>query len=102
MSPLPTYPLSLIRQLIWEGRYRLTGSATLHASALGFTRAEVVNCIINLRARDFYKTMSSHRFPTLMQDVYRPRFEGHDLYVKLQIQSQPSGQLVMIISFKDL
>lgn len=102
MSTSPTYALAIVRQLIWEGNYRLTGSATISAAALGFTRTEVVECILGLRADDFYKTMRSERIPTLMQDVYRPRFEGYHLYVKLQVQPRSSGQLVMIISFKQL
>lgn len=36
------------------------------------------------------------------QDVYRPRFDGRALYVKLQLATAVNGDQAVVISFKAL
>ena len=57
---------------------------------------DIEACILGLTAADFYKSMSADKAPGLYQDVYRPFFQGWELYVKLQITSE-----AVVISFKE-
>jgi motility quorum-sensing regulator/GCU-specific mRNA interferase toxin len=92
----PTYSLTTIQSLIRSGRYRITLSAKQGAHAMGMDTSDVESCILGLTDRDFYKTMPAEKVPGLFQDVYRPRFLGHEVYLKLQI----TGEAV-VISFKE-
>ncbi len=55
--------------------------------------------MLALDESDFYKTMTSIQIPGLMQDVYRPRYLGVELYVKVQLS--PERNTAVIISFKE-
>jgi len=100
-QPGPTYDLSAIKALVGGGRYFVTGKALNCLGALGFDGTDVVQCVMNLSAASFYKTMPAIKVPGLWQDVYRPDYGGIALYVKLQI-TQPSatGALAVVVSFK--
>jgi motility quorum-sensing regulator/GCU-specific mRNA interferase toxin len=91
----PTYALNTIQSLIRSGRYRVTLSAKQGAQEMGMDTADMETCVLGLTARDFYKTMPAEKVQGLFQDVYRPRFQGWDVYLKLQI----TGDAV-VISFK--
>jgi len=58
---------------------------------------DIEACVLNLDEADFHKTMAAIKAPGLMQDVYYTVYEGHRLYVKLQIGN--FGKAV-VISFK--
>lgn len=65
---------------------------------LGVDEQTVVDVIATLTVRDFDKSMPSDVSPAIWQDVYKPAFEGRELYVKFTLDTQ--GEL-LLISFKE-
>jgi motility quorum-sensing regulator / GCU-specific mRNA interferase toxin len=95
----PTYALEDIKSSLSDGKYVLTVSGLQGALQMGFEAEDVVDCICEeLGASHFYKTMPSEKVPGLWQDVYRIRFRGQRVYLKVQINAR--GYAV-IISFKE-
>jgi motility quorum-sensing regulator / GCU-specific mRNA interferase toxin len=92
-----SYDLAEIQALVGAGRYRITMSSLAGAAALGFDESDVLACVLALEPRDFYKTMPARKAPELMQDVYRPRYLGVPIYVKVQVTGD---ELAVVISFK--
>ena len=74
----------------------MTQSAFDGAGDLGLDRTDIEACVLNLGPTDFYKTMPAQSKIGHMQDVYRPTYEGIDIYLKLQHDSK-----AVIISFKE-
>lgn len=99
----PSYEPGLVQELVRRSRYRITGTAAEGARALGFDAQDIRECLLELSAFDFYKTMPSNRFPDRWQDVYRRCYLGVDLYLKLQVVPGDDARgLLVIISFKEL
>lgn len=96
----PHYTLTEVKRFIRrvESR-RITRSALDGAAVLGLTDEDVVACVLDLMSVDFYKSMTATVDRTLWQDVYRPRYAGVPLYVKIQIVG---GKTAVVISFKAL
>ncbi len=99
-SELATYALVRVRDLIVARRYRICKSASLGAEELGLEEADILECVLSLDASSFYKSMESEQAPGLWQDVYRPRFQGFPLYVKVQLAGVHQDEMVVVISFK--
>ena len=93
----PHCKLSLVKVLVGSGRVRMTGSAVAGAAALGMDRSDVLGVVLELTARDFYKSMTTHADHTIWQDVYRPRTPGGDVSLKLTVIDD-----LLIVSFKEL
>jgi motility quorum-sensing regulator/GCU-specific mRNA interferase toxin len=53
--------------------------------------------VMALTPADFYKSMTTHADHTVWQDVYRPRSQAGDVYLKLTVIDD-----VLIVSFKEL
>ena len=96
---LPSFDLNEVKGLVEKGQWRPTGEAVRCARELEFDSEDIVECIRELVANDFYKTMESTELPGMMQDVYRPWYCGAQIYLKLQIQ-QTRHRHVVVISFK--
>ena len=95
----PHYVLSRVQALVQNSATRaFTSSSEDDAAKLGWGREEIVQCVLQLTHRDFYKSMTSYLNTKLWQDVYRPTFRGVDLYVKVQILLE---ERVVVISFKE-
>ena len=95
----PSYSLPRVKELVKEGKYRITVSAFQSALLMGFLDEDITECIVDFLAPShFYKTMASEQQPGLMQDVYKITYEGKRVYLKLQISR--SG-LAVIVSFKE-
>ena len=93
-----SYELAVIKQLVSQERYRITVTALETAALMGLDDESIVECIVEqLAEMHFYKTMRAKTVPGLMQDVYKISFEGHRLYVKLQINR---SQTAVVVSFK--
>jgi motility quorum-sensing regulator/GCU-specific mRNA interferase toxin len=58
------------------------------ARALGIDDARVVATIQTLSATDFEKSMTSHADHRNWQDVYRPKVDGTELYVKFTLDAR--------------
>ncbi len=69
------------------------------AAALEMTQHDIVDCIRELKKADFHKSMDAeiHKWKGCRQDVYKPTYCGHELYVKLQYW--PAKRLY-VVSFK--
>ena len=66
----PTYSLELIKGLMQDGSWVITGTAVDTAGALGFDEQDVYDCIVHqLCETHFYKTMPAQNKPSTMQDV---------------------------------
>lgn len=94
----PTYELAVIQALVRAGKFFIRESALTAAFELGFDRYDITECILGMDEGDFLKTMPSQRFPALMQDVYKPPYQGIRLYVKLQLDGTKTA---IVISFKE-
>jgi hypothetical protein len=96
---LPSFALLRLKELVKEGKYRITVSAFQSAALMGFLDEDITECIRDfLEPSHFYKTMAAEQRPGLMQDVYKITYEGKRVYLKLQIGQ--SGHAV-IVSFKE-
>jgi motility quorum-sensing regulator/GCU-specific mRNA interferase toxin len=60
--------------------------------------AAVVATIQALAMADFEKSMTSHADHRVWQDVYRPKANGTELYVKFTVDAQKA---LFLISFKE-
>lgn len=64
------YLLSTVKKLVNENRVSATASALANAAQLGFDFEDMKEVIRNLEMGDLYKSMTSHRDPSVWQDVY--------------------------------
>lgn len=96
----PHYALELVKALIANRRYLVTLTASQGAGALGLDERDVIDCALALDERQFYKSMDATKVAGLRQDVYRPRWAGFDLYMKVQIVGEHPADTAVIISFK--
>ena len=96
-KPIPHCKLIAVKALVEAGKVRATHSARLGATALGFELPEMLAVIMALTPADFFKSMTTHADHTVWQDVYRPRTQAGDVYLKLTVIED-----VLIVSFKEL
>ncbi len=89
--------ITIVKALVEASRFRTTQAAPAGALALGFDLAEMRAVVMALNAGDFYKSMTTHADHRIWQDVYRPRTEAGDVYLKLTVIDE-----VLIVSFKEL
>lgn len=83
--------------MIKAGRVRSTISALSGGAALGFDFEGIVETVMSLTAKDFYKSMTTHADHKIWQDVYRPTTKVGEVYLKLTVIDD-----VLIVSFKEL
>ena len=95
----PSYPLEQSKQLFQKDNYLITVTAFETAALISLLNDDIVDCVTNhLDESHFYKTMASEKIHGLMQDVYKIRYEGQRIYLKLQINK--TGWAV-VVSFKE-
>lgn len=94
---IPHCKLSVVKALVAADKVRTTHSARLGATALGLALSDMLNVVMALTPADFYKSMTTHADHTVWQDVYRPRTQAGDVYLKLTVIED-----VLIVSFKEL
>jgi len=93
----PHCKLVEVHALVKDGKVRVTRSAIVGASELGFELADMLEVVSALVPSDFYKSMTTHADHTIWQDVYRPSTKMGDVYLKLTVMDD-----VLIVSFKEL
>ena len=93
----PHCALSRVKALIDEGKVRATHTSRVSAALLGFDFNGMVTVVASLTMKDFYKSMTTHADHTIWQDVYRPKTQAGDVYLKLTVIDD-----VLIVSFKEL
>ncbi len=93
----PHCKLSLVKSLIQTGKVRSTLSALKGAATLGLDFNAVLQIVMELESKDFYKSMTTYSDHTVWQDVYRPTTSVGEVYLKFTVMKE-----VLIISFKEL
>lgn len=93
----PHCKLVVVKNLLAAGKVRATVSALAGGAALGFGFEEIVGVVAALTPRDFYKSMTTRADRRIWQDVYRPKTQAGDVYLKLTVIDD-----VLIVSFKEL
>jgi motility quorum-sensing regulator/GCU-specific mRNA interferase toxin len=79
------------------GKVRSTKSALIGGEAMGFGYDDIIDVVMSLTPRDFYKSMTTHTNHRVWQDVYRPTTSVGEVYLKLTVIDD-----VLIVSFKEL
>jgi len=93
----PHCQLSVVRALIQQGKVRSTFSALAGGAALGIDFDGIIDVVLALTPKDFYKSMTTHADHRVWQDVYRPITKAGEVYLKLTVIDD-----VLIVSFKEL
>jgi motility quorum-sensing regulator/GCU-specific mRNA interferase toxin len=93
----PHCKLAVVKSMVAAGKVRATVSALAGGAALGFGFEEIVGVVATLTPTDFYKSMTTHADHRIWQDVYRPKTQAGDVYLKLTVIDD-----VLIVSFKEL
>ena len=94
---VPHCTLAVVKTLVEAGKVRTTHAARVGATALGLELFDMLAVVMALTPADFYKSMTTHADHTVWQDVYRPRSQAGDVYLKLTVIDD-----VLIVSFKEL
>lgn len=94
---VPHCKLAVVKTLVEAGKVRTTHAARVGATALGMELFDMLAVVMALTPADFYKSMTTHADHTVWQDVYRPRSQAGDVYLKLTVIDD-----VLIVSFKEL
>ena len=95
----PKYSLKRVQELVEAGpdHYHITESARLGAQAIFLDEEDIVECVCSLRYDAYEKTLASTKFPGTYQDVYKPRFYGWQIYLKVRLDGDEAA---VVISFK--
>lgn len=93
----PHCKLPVVKALIGAGKVRATYSALAGGAALGLDFAGMLDIVMALTPKDFYKSMTTHADHKIWQDVYRPSTPVGEVYLKLTVLDD-----VLIVSFKEL
>jgi motility quorum-sensing regulator / GCU-specific mRNA interferase toxin len=86
-----------VKALLGAGRFQVTRTARIGASALGFDYAGLLGVVAALNPSDFYKSMTTHADYTVWQDVYHAATPLGDVYLKLTVVND-----LLVVSFKEL
>jgi motility quorum-sensing regulator/GCU-specific mRNA interferase toxin len=93
----PHCKLTVVKQLVEAGKVRATWSARTGAAVIGFDFDGMLEVVMSLTTKDFYKSMTTHADHAIWQDVYRPATKAGEVYLKLTVVDD-----VLIVSFKEL
>ena len=96
-KPSPHSKLPKIKALVVAGKVRATYSAVFDAAKMGLSFQDVIDVILGLTTRDFYKSMTTNADHKVWQDVYRTNTSVGEIYLKLTVIDD-----VLIVSFKEL
>lgn len=91
------YNLAMVHRLLVEHKVRVTKTALSGAAELGCSYDDMLAIVGNLTQKDFYKSMTTHADHTIWQDVYRPKTQWGNVYLKLTVIDE-----LLIVSFKEL
>ncbi|ECC1694940.1 type II toxin-antitoxin system MqsR family toxin [Salmonella enterica] len=93
----PHTDLETVKDMVRQGKRRMTISAYNGAAAMGFgSRDEMYDAILALTPADFHKSMEAEKDPGYWQEVYRPTYLGQQIYLKFIVKDD-----VVIVSFKE-
>lgn len=92
----PHYQLKAAKELILAGKVEITGTAVNDGNDLGFSRADILEAVLSLEPREFYKSMTSKYDHRIWQDVYLPRRRDIQFYLKISVIEK-----LLIVFFKE-
>ncbi len=95
----PKFSLARVQELARAGypHVSVTRSAIAGARALYLPIKDVVDCVCGLTEDDYEQTLESTTFPGTFQDVYKPRYQGFAIYLKVRVVED---RQTIVISFK--
>jgi len=95
----PHYPLLALQRIVEEQRVNaFTATALCGAAALGLSSAQAVIVVLNLKQKDFYKSMTTNADHKIWQDVYHASLKsGLVAYIKVTLRENGS----IVIQFKE-
>lgn len=89
--------LFIVKEMVRAGKAKATLTSYNGALALGFTtRQEMFDVVLALNTADFHKSMTAYHDHTCWHDVYRPSYNGQQIYLKLIVKDD-----VLIVLFKE-
>jgi motility quorum-sensing regulator / GCU-specific mRNA interferase toxin len=95
----PTHDLDAVKRALGStDTLAVTTSALRDAAALGFDRGGIVETILSIEPRMFFKSMTTFTDHRVWQDVYHMPARGLTLYVKFQTNVVTSFTMM---SFKE-
>jgi motility quorum-sensing regulator/GCU-specific mRNA interferase toxin len=95
----PTYDLSAFKAaFVHVDKLNITTTALTGATALGFSRADIVTTIQTMESRQFYKSMTAYQDHRVWQDVYHVPSSAGPLYVKFTADMVTE---FLLLSFKE-
>jgi len=93
----PHCTLDVVKALIRAGKVRITRTALESGETMGFDVDEMIEVVMELTPKDFYKSMTSYADHEIWQDVYRPVTRAGEVYLKFMVVDD-----LLILSFKEL
>ena len=93
----PHHNLSEVKACLQAGKVHSTFTALAGAASLGFDFPGMLAVVETLTMQDFYKSMTTYADHRAWHDVYRPRTDAGEVYLKLTIVEG-----LLIVSFKEL
>lgn len=93
----PHCNLSVVKVMLEARKVRITMSALQGAAALELDANGVIDVVMALSPKDFYKSMTSHSDHRIWHDVYRTTTHVGEVYLKLIVTDD-----LLIVSFKEL
>lgn len=85
----PRHDLKKVKALIRQGKIASPYmSARQFANELGFSIDEAYQEVLNLEAKDFYKSGTEYQNHKVWQDVYKKKIRGVHTYIKFKVIKQ--------------
>jgi hypothetical protein len=97
----PKYNLKTVKELLSKDKYKISSKVKRDASYyFNFSTDEIINVLMQLERKHFYKSMDSTINRKIRQDVYRFPYANRGIYIKFQLT--PDNQCyIMLMSFKE-
>jgi len=94
----PSYLLKDVKQSTNDNPVIIPIEVQITADQIGFSIGEIIDLILDLEWKDFYKSTTEIIDHTVWQDVYKKRAKNVDVYLKLKIVKE---KYLLIRSFKE-
>lgn len=91
----PRYGLDEVAAAFGDDRFEVPARVARHLRSCGWDRTFVRECVIALEVEAFHKTVPHRSRNGIWLDVYRPRFRGERMYVKLTAHERDGWFLVL-------
>jgi hypothetical protein len=91
----PHYPLEDVTAAFVDGRFEVPVRVARHLRSCGWDRAFVCECVLSLKVEALHKSVPHRSRDGVWLDVYRPRFGGERMYLKLTAHEREGWFLVL-------